>query len=117
VKISRALARGYAILRPVTGQQVARILKSYPKGRKAPSAWQTVAITIRPASPRAKTPHTAGWAITFYDVWDRQQTCFNVADAEAVAWEHREAARYAGNERKRAFKAAPALPELAWVAK
>jgi hypothetical protein len=58
-------------------------------------------------------PCTA-WAITFYDVWDRQVTCFGIERAEVVAMEHREAARYARIDRKPAFQLATvALPEAA----
>lgn len=63
----------------MTRQTVDRILKSYPKGRKAPSVWQTVALS-RPAY---------AYAITFYDEYDRQITCFGREKAEAVAREHR----------------------------
>jgi len=92
------------MLLPVTRQQVDRILKTYPKGRRQPSCWQTVA-TSRPCT---------AWAITFYDIWDRQVTCFGIERATEVSWEHREAARYAKADRKPAFKLATvALPEAA----
>jgi len=68
----------------VTRQQVDRILRDYPTGRRQPSAWQTVKLS-QPAY---------GWAITFYDEWDRQVTCFGREKAEAVARDHAARADY-----------------------
>jgi TnpA family transposase len=68
----------------MTRQTVDRILKAYPLGRRQPSAWQTVKLS-RP---------NYGWAITFYDEYDRQVTCFGRARAEATLHDHQAQANY-----------------------